>query len=88
MVNVHGDVASNLTVAFRHFNLSTSLGECEAIRDYRENTLNEDTDQPLFATIAKYVIMGLAGINIIREVHIVSNCCLPDHITKYNSSAF
>ena len=80
MVTLQGDVASNLTITFRHFNLSTALGECEAIRDYRENKLNEDTDQPLFAMIAKYVIMGLAGINIIREVHIVLISSLFNHI--------
>ena len=52
----------------RYLNLSDANGDCEAIRDYRQS-LGEDTDQPIFATIAKYVIMGLAGINIIREVN-------------------
>ena len=42
-------------------------GDCETIRDFRIFS-SDDTDQPTFATIAKYVIMGLAGINIIREV--------------------
>ena len=48
-------------------NSSANNSLCEYVRTQTKNAGNQIT-QDIFATIGKYVIMGLAGINILREV--------------------
>ena len=54
-------------------NAQGGLSECEDIRDL---AYAGDVEQPWFAAIAKYVIMGLSALYIVREVSIPLLCVM------------